>query len=233
MTSLTTAGVPAMAPGVSNRHTTPRSLTLSGRSRFSALLYRLPSGSWLYIGQSFGSPETTSTPLGTLRSSHNSTARRRCGRRRLAARRPRSQNRDESFMVHLLVPQRLTRRVGDNWGMKRSASQGIAPTPARRPIAGRCRAGEGLLGGKDPTGRSWFHPHSTSPVPGIPDGLALRWPGSDSIGGREDAGQRVHDKGAGFGASQFAVPRQAGVYPGRVHDVPGALAHEQVGPLGR
>src|SRR5262245_50687536 len=77
--SLTTAGVPATAPSVGKDHFTSSPETLPGRSRVSAWLDRLPSGSWLNIAQSLGSPETTLT-LGTTRSS--STSRRRRGNER-------------------------------------------------------------------------------------------------------------------------------------------------------
>src|SRR5262245_111980 len=67
--SSTTAGVPAMGPFVGSDHFTSRRPTVLGLSSRSAELYRVPSESWLYIGQSFGSPETNSAPLGTSRSS--------------------------------------------------------------------------------------------------------------------------------------------------------------------
>src|SRR5262245_50185265 len=110
-----------------------------------------------------------------------------------------------------------------SFAMVACSTTGATTLPARRPSAGAVpgRWG-GLLGGKDPTGRLFF----TGRTP-----TTLRAHSTNSTDGRDDAGQRVHDKGAGLCPSQLAMPPQPRVDPGRVHDVPRTLAHEQVRPF--
>src|SRR5262249_5704146 len=133
--SLTTAGVPATGP-VSYVHFTWRSPTVSGPRRCSATLYRVPSGSWLYMGQSFGSPETTSTPLKTRRGSSGSPCGRKLGGRPSAGRSGcfrKAPERRYRLDIHMI---RLLHQVGLRTGAR-------APSRRADRAPGRCRAGGG------------------------------------------------------------------------------------------